>query len=333
MRLLLFTLFGLVLPQSVRADDLFAKKAVVKAERLSMVAVWDMPGHASAPDLLRYDNRWLVAFREASAVGAKDGAIRVMSSLDGAKWSTASRLDHAIADLDRPRLHLLPDGHLLMTAAVTMHADSPSKHRTYAWKSWNGRDWEGPQMVGDDGIRLGPIEWKRGKAYAFGYQPGARERELRGYMGEAINADLEMAPASPATLDSAQLGQTGIAFLPDDSAVAVADHVEGSLRFGTSRPPYRHWQWKDLAQKVADPRIVRLDDGRLLVSGADSKGRPALFFLNPAEASLTQLTALGADVTLEGAAVRWHDGALWVAYRAANLNGVASIYLARIKLP
>jgi hypothetical protein len=318
---------------SIQAQDLFAKKTVPKPERLSMVAVWDLPGHASAPDLLRYDNRWLVAFREASAPNTNDGGIRIMSSLDGSKWSTASRLDHAIADLDHPRLHITPDGHLLMTAAVTMHADSPGKHRTYAWKSWNGREWEGPQMVGDDGIRLGPIEWKRGKAYAFGYQPGARERELRGYMSEAVNAELELLPFSPATLDSAQLGQTGLAFLPDDTAIAVADHIEGSLRYGISRPPYHHWKWRDLGQKVADPRLVRLDDGRLLVSGADAKGRAAIFFLDPVEATLTQVSALHADATLEGAAVRWFDRSLWAAYRASNLNGASSIYLARIKLP
>jgi len=317
------------------AEDLpgLKKPAVARPERLSMVAVWDFAHHASAPDLLHYDGRWLVAFREASAAGATDGAIRVMSSLDGEKWSPWSRLEHAIADLDRPRLHQMPDGQLLLTAAVTMHADGPSKHRTYAWKSRNGREWEGPQVIGDEGIRLGPIEWRRGTAYSFGYQPGARERTLRGYMGTVGDIAFDLTPSSPATVESAQLGPTGMAFLPDDTAIAVAEHAEGSLRFGVSRPPYRHWQWKDLGQNVGDPRLVRLDDGRLLVSGADAKGRASIFWLDPVEGTLAQAGALSAEATLEGASVRWHDGALWAAYRAANPNGAASIYLARIKLP
>ena len=122
-------------------------------------------------------------------------------------------------------------------------------------------------------------------------------------------------------------------FLSDDTAVAVAEHAEGSLRFGLSRPPYRHWEWKDLAQKVADPRLVRLDDGRLLVSGADAKGRASIYWLDTAAGALKQAAALSAESTNEGAGIRWHDGALWATYQAANPNGMASIYLVRIKLP
>jgi hypothetical protein len=312
------------------ADDLFTRKAAARPERLSEAAVWDLAPHAAQPDLARFDNRWLVAFREASSGAANDGAIRIVTSLDGQKWSPLARLEHAIADFSHPRLHALPNGTLLLTAQVVMHADGPSKYRTYGWTSTDARMWEGPLMIGDEGIFIGRLTFSRGKAWAFGHQPGARERTLRGYYADK-GMDLE--PVIPATLASAQLGNAAIVFLADDSAVAVAEHTGGTLHYATSRPPYRVWQWKDSGVKAGHPQLLRLPDGRLLVTAADGQMRPSLYYLDPAAATLTQTTALSAHPSGESAAPLYHDGSLWTTYATRSPAGATAIYLARIKLP
>jgi hypothetical protein len=65
----------------------FHKPQVVWCEK-----VWSSAPHNGFTDLVRYKDRWFCALREAAAYRSADGAIRILTSLDGEVWKPASRI-------------------------------------------------------------------------------------------------------------------------------------------------------------------------------------------------------------------------------------------------
>jgi hypothetical protein len=325
-------LFALMLGASLillANDPLEHAKPALKPRRISVATVWDRSHHASAPDLVRFQDRWFVAFRESTTADSADGVIRIVSSQDGEKWSPWAMLDHAVADFANPHFQIMPAGKLLLTAAVTMHHGEKDRHRTYAWSSRDGRQWDGPEMIGESGYHLGHIEWQRGKAYTFGLQPGSPSESLRSFSSAG---DLQLSPWNPTAGSPSEHGRVAVRFLTDESGIAISESSSGTAKLGVSRPPYRQWTWKDTAVSLHFPRLLHLSDGRLVASGSDSRGHSALFLVHPDDLSLEPIGALASGQAQGGTGLAWHDGSLWAAYAIID-SGVPTVSLVRIQLP
>jgi hypothetical protein len=136
--------------------------------------------------------------------------------------------------------------------------------------------------------------------------------------------------------------ETTLRFLDDGRMVALVrrECADRHGWIGTSRPPYRRWQWKETRWRLGGPNFLVLPDGRLwaatrLYAGSIAApqtpgtrtvlARMALDGLKP----VLELPS-GGDTSYPG--LVWHEGLLWMSYYASH-EGRSSIYLATIRLP
>jgi hypothetical protein len=93
-----------------------ATKASIKSGKIiGLYSVWASAGHSAFTDLERFDNRWIIAFREASShavprLGEPGEQVRILSSLDGKRWRHVTVLDAGEGrDLRDPKLSVTAD--------------------------------------------------------------------------------------------------------------------------------------------------------------------------------------------------------------------------------
>src|SRR5262249_31193113 len=78
--------------------------------------IWDRAAHNAFTDLVRFQGRWSCVFREGASHVSPDGAIRVLTSVDGVEWTSAALITSPTADLRDPKLSVTPDGRLMLLA-------------------------------------------------------------------------------------------------------------------------------------------------------------------------------------------------------------------------
>ncbi|QDT52507.1 hypothetical protein Pan44_05190 [Caulifigura coniformis] len=315
-----------------RADDA-SQARIVEVRR-----IWDAAPHNAFTDLVWRDGHWFCVFREGAKHVSPDGALRVLSSTDGATWSSSALIRSTDSDLRDAKISIAPGNRLMLCGAGALHEPvNGMRHQSYVWYSEDGRDWGEPIPIGDPGFWLWRIVWHDDIAYAVGYST-ALDRSTRttrlyrstdGRTFEVIVPELNGAGRSP--------GESSLLFDSDGSSLCIVRHddpKEPAALLGSSRSPYREWTWKSLQTRLGGPQVIRLPDGRLVVGGRDSIGPPEcnLWWLDPETAKLTTLATLpsGGDTSYPGLVFR--DGLLWVSYYSSH-EEKTSIYLAKVKLP
>ena len=309
-----------------------AKPSAPKAEIVYHDKVWDRAGHSAFTDLIRFHDRWFLAFREASTHVSGDGAIRILSSADFEHWQDTAHITHPGGDLRDPKLCETPDGQLMLTTALAMRQPSEAHHQSYAWFSREGRAWSEPSAIGDPDVWLWRVQWSHGKALALGYGTGT-SRFLRGYM----SADgSRFDTLNPTILSADYPNETSILFLNDESALCLLRRDGGSKTalLGRSRPPYRAWTWTDLNVRIGGPHMLKLPGGRIVAAVRlyDGKTRTSLCWLDPATDRLTEFLALPSGGDTSYAGLGFHNDLLHVSYYSSHEERT-SIYVAKVKLP
>lgn len=299
-----------------------------QAELLEVRKIWEQGEHNAFTDLTRYKDAFFCAFREAKAHVAPDGGIRILTSADGGAWESAAHITRPDVDLRDPKLAIMEDGRLMLTAAAV----KKSSYRTLAWYSPDGRTWNEPIEIGETNVWLWRVTWNGPVAFGVGYGT-TNQKLVRLYRSED---GAEFAPLVADLFRDQYPNEASLVFLPDDSALCLLRRDAGtnSAQLGTALPPYTEWTWRDLGRRIAAPNIMRLEDGRILAAGRSYAGavRTSLLWLDPAAGQLTEFLKLpsGGDTGCPGLAI--HDGLLWVSYYASH-EGKASIYLAKVRLP
>lgn len=298
--------------------------------RADIARIWDQAPHNAFTDLVRFKERWYCVFREGQAHVSPGGAIRILSSADGAKWDSAALLSFSGADLRDPKLSVTPDDRLMLIGAVAIERASGAAHQSLAWFSSDGRTWGEPVEIGEPDMWLWRVTWHRGRAYAFGYSTAAA-RFLRLYTSrDGMRFDV----LADRVYDTGAPSEASLLFLEDDTALCLLRRERGNAMLGRARPPYRAWTWKDAGARVAGPDLVRLPDDRIVAAGRLEDGAPrtALCQVNPDSGAVTELFSLrsGGDTGYPGLVS--YDGLLWVSYYSSH-EGKSSIYLARVTLP
>lgn len=323
------TLFAGLLALQISFPEKPAKKAAPKAEIVHLANVWNLAPHSAFTDLVRFRDRWFLAFREARTHVSNDGAIRVLVSSDGDRWQTAALIKYPVADLRDPKLAVTPSNKLMLTTAGAMHA-SDARHKMFAWYSINGAEWSEPMMIGEPNSWLWRVQWHQGKAYGFGYST-VEPHLLRSY----TSADGETFEVlNPSVIEGDYANESSWVFLPDDTALCLLRRDPKPALLGRSRPPYRGWQWSELNARVGGPHMVRLDDGRIVAAVRlyDGKTRTSLVWVHPEENRMEEFLALPSGGDTSYAGMVFHDGLLWVSYYSSHEERT-SIYLAKVKLP
>jgi len=315
------------------------------AELLSVRKIWDHGGHNAFTGLTRFHEQWFCVFREAKAHVSPDGTIRVLRSRDGQEWQSSALIDLAGFDLRDPKVEVTPDGKQMMIvggATVRDGAGPAKENQSFTTFSGDGSAWDPLHWAGPTNHWLWRTTWHEGKAYGVAYDvaPGVRAAQKYGTKllvsedGLRFNALVpQMFTENGPTEATLRFGKDGTGYClqrrdgkPSNTAV-----------FGTAKPPYTDWQWKDMGKYFGGPEFIQLPDGRWFACGRLFKiGEPpqtktVLCELDVKSAELKPVLTLpsGGDSSYPG--MVWHDGQLWISYYSSH-EGRTSIYFAQIKV-
>lgn len=294
--------------------------------------IWDAAPHNAFTDLLRHDGRWYCVFREGQAHVSPDGALRVLTSADGENWESAALVTSDTADLRDAKITVTPDGRLMLAGAGALHQPADARHQSLVWFSDDGTDWGAPVEIGDPNFWLWRVTWQGDTAYSIGYAT-TDPKQIRLYQS-SDGRDFEV--LVPTLSDEGYPNETSLHFQEDGTALCLLrrDGTPNDALLGTAASPYTDWTWRSLSQRVGGPHMLELPDGRIVVAGRsyDGGAKTRLWWLDAANANLTEIATLpsGGDTSYPG--LVHHDGLLWVSYYSSH-EGKTSIYLARVKLP
>jgi hypothetical protein len=304
-----------------------ARPEIVEVRKL-----WDKAPHNAFTDLIRFRERWYLAFREGSTHFSADGAIRILTSADGERWSDAARLALDGVDLRDPKFSISPVNTLILSTAGAFPENAAQHHQSYVFISSDGRDWTKPIPTGDPNVWMWRVTWHRERGYSIGYSTWGPPL-IRLY---TTTNGMQWSSMVDELLTDNYPNESALLFRGDDTAYCLLRRDKGSTTalLGHSRPPYRAWTWRDLGVRLGGPQMIRLPDNRIVVGARfhDGKEHTALAWLDLETAKLTQFLTLpsGGDNSYPG--MVFHDGLLWVSYYSSH-EGKAAIYLAKVKLP
>jgi hypothetical protein len=288
--------------------------------------IWDEAPHNAFTDLIRFNDRWYCVFREGKAHVSPDGAIRVISSDDSKKWTSAARIASKGWDWRDPKLTVAPDGRLMITAAIARRPPDKEIHQSFVCYSKDGTNWAS-LPIADSFWWVWRTTWHKGAAYAVGYNTASGDsiRLYHSKDGKKFETLVDR------LFERGEPNESSLLFGADDAALCLVrrDGKPNSAMLGSAMPPYTSWQWKDLGVQLGGPQLVRLSDGRIVAAGRryDGSVRTALHWLDPKAGKLTEFLKLpsGGDTSYPG--LVWHDGKLYVSYYSSH-EGKTSIYLA-----
>jgi len=307
----------------LRADDA-AKLELIEAKK-----VWAEAPHNAFTDLVRFKDTWFCVFREGKGHVSPDGALRIITSKDGAEWKSAALITMEGADLRDAKICVTPDGGLMLSGAAALHQPNAVKHKSFAWFSNDGRDWSRPVAIGDANFWLWRTTWNDKTAYSIGYatvQPHIIRlyRSKDGRTFETLIEDMKV-PGYP--------NETAMIFREDGSALCLLRRDPDTGMLGEAKPPHTHWTWKDLGVRLGGPLMIELPDGRLIATVRlyDKPVRTSVCWIDAANGKLTEALKLpsGGDTSYAGMVM--HEGVLWISYYASH-EGKTAIYLAKVKV-
>ena len=257
--------------------------------------IWDEAPHNAFTDLVRFQDRWFCVFREGEGHVAADGALRVITSVDGGKWESAALITSPDSDLRDAKITVTPDGQLMLCGAEALHDKSEHTHQSLAWFSKDGRAWSEKQKIGDPDFWLWRVTWHKGKAWGIGYACG-KDRSTRLY---SSNDGKTFEPLVDRLFDIGYPNESSLVFEGDTAYCLLRrDGVTNTGLLGVSHPPYTTWEWKDTGTRIGGPHMIRLPDGRLLAAVRLYEGKswqPAhtsLCWIDPQSGKLTEALKL-----------------------------------------
>ncbi len=296
--------------------------------------IWDRAPHNAFTDLIRFREQWYCAFREGDSHVSESGNLRVIRSLDGRHWTSAALMCWDGGDVRDAKLSITADGQLMLNGAVRLLQPlGENRHQSLTWLSRDGETWSGAYACPSGlGTWRWSATWHQGAGYSFGYSGkdsrGTLYRTFDGIHWETIAQEV---------FPEGYANETSIAFAPDTAYCLLRrDPRDGgpeTAQLGSAKPPYVNWTWVDLGLRLGGPKMIRLEDGRLLaVVRLHEPARTTLCEVQPEPGHVTTLLDLpsGGDTSYAGMVV--HQGQLWISYYSSHQEKT-QIYLARTDIP
>ncbi len=318
-------------------------QAAITAEILEVRKIWDVGAHNAFTDLIRWRDRWWCTFREADDHVGGDGAIRILTSTDGARWESAARLTEAGIDLRDPKLSVTPAGKLMLNCGGSVYGGTKilKSRQSRVLFSDDGRAWSAPTPVLTQGEWLWRVTWHNGIAYGAAYDsktasnaPSGPEWLLNLYKStDGVAWDLVKKMEV-----TGRPNETTLRFEPDGTMLMLVRR-EGDDRMGhigRAKPPYQSWTWQATNHRFGGQNALRLPSGAWLVGTRDYTGitkgsagsRTMLGQLLP-DGKIATLATFPSDGDTSYPAMVLHDGKLWFSYYSSH-EGKTSIYLATL---
>ena len=306
--------------------------SAAEPEIVSVQKVWDKGGHNAFTDLVRYDDRWFLTFREGERHVGGDGKIRVIVSDDGEKWESAGLVAEDGVDLRDPKLSIMPDNRLMLLMGGSVYRDGKYVTRQPRVSfSADGRSWSAPRIIAKEGDWLWRLTWHDRTGYGAAYRGG------RPPLGERMCAlyktqnGVDYEEVVEWYVDGCS--ETTLRFELDGTMVAMVrgegDPPRGWI--GTSRPPYTEWTWEDAGQRFGGPEFTILPNGQMWAASRHYAEEETTVVARMTKDSYEPVLTLpsGGDTSYPG--MVYHDGLLWISYYASH-EGKTNVYLAKVRV-
>ena len=320
--------------------------------------IWDeslsgLPYNAFT-DIIRFRGAFYCTFREGEIhMNHETGRVRVIKSSDGKKWETVGLFEWDGGDVRDAKLSITAEGHLLLNSSIYyMSPGSPYGRQSVTWLTPDGDNWSSVYSC-NSGINTWrwSVTWYNGVGYSIGYSGkdsfGTLYTTRDGKTWEILVENF---------FPGGQGNESSIVFGEDDIAhCLLRDGPGGMAQFGTAKPPYTEWTWKDLGGYAGGPKMIRLKDGRFLAvirthdgglppsdimpgNSPTGGGHTSLVWIDPEKGLMKEFLALpsgGRGGSSYGGLVE-HDGIIWISDYSSHENMTdkarPSIYLAKVKL-
>ncbi len=316
----------------VLALVLVAAAAAADPEIVSVEKVWDQGGHNAFTDLVRFDDRWFLTFRESDAHVGGDGKIRVLVSADGEKWESAGLVTEDGVDLRDPKLSVTPDNRLLLLMGGSIYRDGKYvSRRPRVSFSAAGADWSAPEAILEEGDWLWRLSWHDRTAYGASYHGGGGLTGERGCTLYKTTDGLHYDKVVDWKVDGCS--ETTVRFELDGTMIAMVrgegDPKTGSI--GRSRPPYANWSWTEAGQRFGGPEFTILPNGQMWAGSRHYGDKQTTVLARMTDDSYQPVLTLpsGGDTSYPGFV--FEDDLLWMSYYSSH-EGKTSVYLAKIRL-
>jgi len=235
--------------------------------------------HNAFTDLVRFKGRFYLTFRSCpdGHMVHPTASIIILASDDTKEWRQAHRFSVALRDTRDPHFLIFKDKLFVYTGtwysgtkALAREDYDLNKHLGYAAWSEDGAKWHSPIML--EGT-FGHYIWRAaafdGKAYLCGrrkagFSMGARG-ESTGVESLMLESDDGLIWQKRAVFQETAGNETAFLFEADGSVLGVGRR-SGNAQLLRSKPPYTHWERKDLDRYIGGPLLVKWGE-RYVVGG------------------------------------------------------------------
>jgi hypothetical protein len=317
-----------------------APAATPTAKILSVKKIWDQAPHCAFTDLILWKDQFVCAFREGRAHVSTDGRIRILTSPDGKKWTSAAVLTLEGFDLRDAGLSVTLDGRLMLIGGAAPRKTDKELVPTGSFVAFSddAKTWTTPEVVIEPGRWLWRVTWHEGKAYGISYaSTRPSDADLSTQLVSSDNGT-KFEPLVAKLFGVGTPTEATLRFAADGTMYCLQrrDFVPKlpSAYLGISKPPYTEWEWEDLGMFIGGPNFIQIPSGKWFAGGRFYNGetpKTKLAVLDVEQKTVEPILELpsGGDSSYPG--LVWHDGALWMSYYSSH-EGKTNIYLAKIQI-
>lgn len=336
---MLTKLFNIFVNAIFLVSNVFAEKT---PELISAAKVWDAAPHCAFTDLIRFNNKWYLTFREgADHVGVNNGVVRILTSDDAENWETAFVFEREGYDMRDPKLSITPENRLMVTIGAGVYdADWKYVSRSiFVSRSENGTEWEELKEVMNNHEWLWRVTWHENIAYGVSYKSIVNENNENESITTLYKSHDGFNFEKIAIWDkiTGHPNEVTLRFTQEGDMIALVRRAAGAW-IGVSTHPYTDWKWNETKEYVGGPDFIVLPDGTKWASGRfidwnlstkeNIVVKTALAKMENGELEQKLILPSGGDTSYPG--MVYYDNTLWISYYSSHEDNTA-IYLAKIR--
>ena len=241
--------------------------------------------HNAFTDLIRFKGTFYLTFRSCpdGHMVHPTSSIIILSSTDAKQWTQVHRFSVEKRDTRDPHFLAFKDKLFVYTGTwysgeTTLKRDDYdlNKHLGYGVWSEDGAKWNGPFML--EGT-FGHYIWRAnafdGKAFLCGRRKKNFAMAPRGEGSLVESAMLESDDGliwrTRALFQETNGDETAFQFESDGRLIAIGRQGRNNAQLLRSRPPYTHWERKDIGRYIGGP-LLAMWGGRYVVGGRNNTG-------------------------------------------------------------
>ena len=280
-------------------------------------------------DVSEFRNSLVCVFRTGRTHHSQDGKIAVTRLVDGSdwEWKRVGTLAVPYADLRDPKVTCLADGRLLLIAtAVFPKVETETKRQTIGWTSTDGFLWQPLGRVAQPDLWLWSLHQNDFGVYGVSYSVGKmaanpERRTLRLHRLNQNQFSVETEFHHPLLQPQFSPSEAAITTKANGQMITVIrrnDRNGNPLNavIGTSMPPFRQWNFKEMPVPLEGPALLTLPNQRVVCAARRPRDNRMsvmeLLVPNANVRTFAQLNPTGRDFAYPG--LVWHNGHLGISH-------------------